>query len=559
MATPKICGKTTAALVALLLYGTYITVVHFKLAAAWSSIVCSSGASRSTINAPEKPSLLSGAAVLPDILSQPKQTNSKGRYTRPSLFNPWRDFVFTDINNDDFSSTGNVTTISPEGESPRYYSSHSCVAADHSTRRRDSVSRTCHFRNLYYYIPNKTWHYYPNPTEQAVLANGDAKEDEMDTAIWHVREGDVNITVIKNSRPWRPEVHLDSGDPTSGGLRPTALPLAKVVATNNGLKPVFVLYRGTMPNYGHFIWDDFLSIYSQLDLMDLADDDSILPIPFVDDPKTYFGGSYCLHNSLVYEKCVKFWKKLYPDLWNIDTDCSGDIVRTGNWLQGNRAIGKWDRHGRQACGDYRDELTNSVDTEYVVIPHVTVGSGRLALFSCYGECTLGRGPQLYRFRNYLMRRMLGEAPKATPINGYITFSLAYGASRGKGEVSFFEEEIEAARQRYGEEAVRAVDFANMTLKEQGILIGNSAALFTNHGGGSASTVFLPKGSSAFVYWRGQMRDHEFYRSVAYFTTQWIGYDARENVERTMRLLDMEIQKTGVLYPDMISLQKQVAK
>jgi hypothetical protein len=68
------------------------------------------------------------------------------------------------------------------------------------------------------------------------------------------------------------------------------------------------------------------------------------------------------------------------------------------------------------------------------------------------------------------------------------------------------------------------------MQEQAELIANSAALFTNHGGGSASTVFLPKGVSAFVYWRGQQRDIEFYRmAYLYFRTEWIDYNQRRDV------------------------------
>ena len=94
------------------------------------------------------------------------------------------------------------------------------------------------------------------------------------------------------------------------------------------------------------------------------------------------------------------------------------------------------------------------------------------------------------------------------------------------------------------------------LEEQADLISNSAILFTNHGGGSASTVFLPKGASAFVYWRGQQRDIEFYRSVAYFRTEWIEYHQRRDVARTMRLLEMELIKTSVMYPNMICFEKR---
>jgi len=155
-----------------------------------------------------------------------------------------------------------------------------------------------------------------------------------------------------------------------------------------------------------------------------------------------------------------------------------------------------------------------------------------------------------------MRNLLGEDSHSTrPPKGYITFSLALGATRGKGEVTFFAEEVRLARQRYGEDAVMAVDFSNMTMEDQGRIISNSAVLFTNHGGGSASTVFLPKGSAAFVYYRGEQRDHEFYRNVAYFRTQWIEYHERRDVERTMGLLEMELTKTSILYPNLLCFQQ----
>jgi hypothetical protein len=504
-------------------------------------------------------------------VKSPPQTADDIIVNKPPLFNPWRDFVFTDIGGDE-----------------THYSSHSCVAAAHNDRRQDHVSRTCHYQNLYYHIPTKSWNYYPAPTERLVFRTDNDRLTDMDVALWHVREVMIDKVAKAHSVPYRPQVHLEDEIPrktdtspindarrlnTGGGNvlkknldnRPKKITSVynakmsankvKMLSMNNGMRPVFVMYQGSMANFGHFIWDDYLSIYSQLDLLDLADDDAIMPIPFVQDPPKYSGGSYCFSNSeFTYPKCAKFMKRLYPSLWNMDTDCSGDVVRTNNWLQGADMIGRWPNHRRDPCGDYRDNITNTIDAEYVLVPNVTVGSGRLALFSCYGDCTLGRGPQLFRFRNYLMRRMLGHDHATNP-KGYITFSLAFGASRGAGEVTFFDDEIAAARERYGADAVRAVDFANMTLQDQGRLIADSAVLFTNHGGGSASTVFLPKGASAFVYWRGQQRDNEFYRAVAYFRTEWIEYKQRKDVDRTMRLLDMQLANTAIMYPNMICFQK----
>lgn len=503
----------TVAFIALLLFAVYLSILQVRL------IGCATPSSNDF-----ETSLAHPARKESSTAPASSDTTS---YIKPPLFNPWRDFQFNKLTNG--------TTV---------YSSHTCVAAARYERRADHISRTCWYQNLYYHVKTKTFHYYPNPSEKAVLSTEKSQIEEMDTSLWHVRESTTsNFSLETHGAPWRPVVHVAPEDEV-----PTDVTLA---STNNGRRPILVLYRGSMGNYGHMIWDDFLSIYMQLDLFDLHTDDDLFPIPFVEDPKTYLGGSYCLsYNPPTWSGCVKFYKRLYPSLWNVDTDCSGDVVRTGNWLQGTNAIGKWKGRKREKCGDYRDGITNTVDSEYVLVPNVTVGAGRLAHFSCYGECTLGRASNLFHFRNYLMRRMLGYDHATNP-KGYITFSIALGASRGAGEVTYFEEEIKRAKEKYGEDAVKAVDFASLSAQEQGLLIGNSAALFTNHGGGSASTVFLPKGASAFVYWRGFQRDEEFYRSVSYFRTQWIEYKARRHLDRTMRLLEMELRKTAIHYPDMI--------
>jgi hypothetical protein len=471
------------------------------------------------------------------------------------LFNPWRDFVFTDVNIPNSIQFNNKTNTSNDHDDAdiSYYSTYTCVAAARNTRRADHTSRTCHYQNLYYHISTQTWYYYPHPTEQRQLKTPANFYDMVDASLWHVREAYDGPIVERHSTPFRPKLFQDLEQKNNNnGREKTSQSFSKfkLLSTNNGMKPVFNLYMGSMANFGHFIWDDYLSIFSQLDLLDLSNDDTILPIPFVQDPTSYQVGSYCLsNNAYTYPSCLKFTKRLYPALWNMDTDCSGDILRSNNWLQGLHTIGAWQDHSRQPCGDYRDDITNIVNhTDYVIVPSVTVGSGRLAMFSCYGECTLGRGPQLFRYRNFLVRRMLGDA-HATHPRGYITFSLPYGATRGAGEVTFFEQEIYEAQQMYGYHAVQAVDFANQTMNKQVQLIANSAVLFTNHGGGSASSMFLPKHSTAFMYWRGQQRDEEFYRSVAYFTTEWIEYRQRQDIKRTMRLLAMHLTQTSLRYPN----------
>jgi hypothetical protein len=82
------------------------------------------------------PSLLPEAVTSQSANSDPPERKrhsvSEKPFVRPPLLNPWRDFVFTDVDN-----VNTTTKTAP------YYSSHSCVAAAHNDRRPDHVSRTC--------------------------------------------------------------------------------------------------------------------------------------------------------------------------------------------------------------------------------------------------------------------------------------------------------------------------------------------------------------------------------------------------------------------------------
>jgi hypothetical protein len=237
-------------------------------------------------------------------------------------------------------------------------------------------------------------------------------------------------------------------------------------------------------------------------------------------------------------------------------------MRTGNWLRGEDAIGTWKDHPKQTCNDGRPERTNlpPANSEYVLLPNVMAGTGRLNFFGCEGDCSVGRGPQWYRFRNFLLQKLFGpqrscelELSHKSPV-GYITFSLPIGSSR-PNSVHWFEEEIRLAKQKYGEDAVRVADMSNMTWQDQAELIVNSAVLLTNHGGGGVVSMFLPVGSSAIVFWHDKHRyDHNFYESAGYFRPLWVSVGEREYVNRTMAMIEREVEKTALQAPGIISAQ-----
>lgn len=152
-----------------------------------------------------------------------------------------------------------------------------------------------------------------------------------------------------------------------------------------------------------------------------------------------------------------------------------------------------------------------------------------------------------------------EERKKNP-KGYITFSLPVGSTR-PGMVSFFEDIMPYAKEIVGEARVKVVNMANMTLSEEAELAMGTAILFVNHGGGSASSIFLPKHVAIILYAHGGCKESDgvnmkwcedgknahfdsiFYNSVLYIRPSLVEQDDRGDTEKIKYLLKMELTKT----------------
>ena len=59
------------------------------------------------------------------------------------------------------------------------------------------------------------------------------------------------------------------------------------------------------------------------------------------------------------------------------------------------------------------------------------------------------------------------------------------------------------------------------------------------------SIFLPRGASAIVFWHGRKMDHHWYESAGYFRSVYVGFDERPFLNRTMAILDDELEKTRI--------------
>lgn len=492
----------------------------------------------------------------------------------PVLLNPFRDVTLLPFHVND-------------GSRHNYYSSYQCVSAVGSNDHPDEVrflSRTCKFTNLYYTPHDATFHYYPSPAEVSLYRNNETAililQEEMSISLGHVLQKDSkSIDTVPPFTKWNPVVHINDSSPPSN--------FAKIANPEN---PLFLLYHPFYSfNFGHFIWDDLLGLFSMMDMFSMNDiggrggDDNLLSqqskekqiIPLMVE----FAGQDSYHRCQAqlkrinmygrWDQCTKMYQKMFPPLLRIETHSTGDILRTNTWLRGMDNVGYW-----SSVKSARNTSTNNEEEKdwnkmipnmsHVLIPTALAGMGRLGQMSCTADCTIGRASQLASFRDFLMRNVFWKdyetMVKHHDPAGYITFSLPFGSSRPTA-VTFFEDIIPVAKQLYGHDKVKVVNFTNMTVRDQALLAMDTAVLFSYHGGGSATSVFLPKHASILLHstvgkcsdkmdrgyvWCDRGRNHfdsVFYTSDSYIRTVWVNPEDRGNVSRLRTLLELEYEKT----------------
>ena len=345
----------------------------------------------------------------------------------------------------------------------------------------------------------------------------------------------------------------------------------------------FSLYRAIHSfNIGHLLWDDLLTNFAQYDrLVAGSESDSShhkdLIIPFFvelanNKKRKNYGGNdplwrCSLTNHQKWVNCVKMYKRVYAAFTGIAADqCSGDLLRTGNWLHGDEAIGIWPyKPKNDSCLELdskqredhlnRNRLVGSdggdTNAKFVMIRNVLAGGGRSGTFACNKDCSLGRGREYYRFRNYLFQNILlytgrkkydAESKKRV---GHILFSISAYSSR-PDQVYNFENEIKESIQRFGEEMVKVVNLATLSMKDQVLLLDKTAVLVTNHGGISSAFIFLPRGSAVLVYWHGKFKkDIMWFNSAGYFRPIFVGVDERLFLNRTMAIIDHQLRQTSI--------------
>lgn len=168
---------------------------------------------------------------------------------------------------------------------------------------------------------------------------------------------------------------------------------------------------------------------------------------------------------------------------------------------------------------------------------------------------VGRGRIMWDFRNYMMENFgldYTTRPKSKP--RIITVST-YSSQDGKRSLSF-KKQIEMLRGMFDEEAaiVKVVQFSTMTSEEQIKLATESSIMLTAVGGGSVTSMFLPKGASLMLFYTKipsqpsnlipARLDWDYFNNAAYLRTHWFpieGMDQTKSLTELGKLIRHELE------------------
>jgi hypothetical protein len=330
----------------------------------------------------------------------------------------------------------------------------------------------------------------------------------MPNGWWSSTQTDGNDThVAGGSQPktWFPVVaeKIQGLKTKIGQFRPRAGNAPKSYYRFNATMLPFYRHPTSYRNPGHLQWDDFMPLYTLLDIFDRVDD--LLYLAQMRRPTT----DEFEEPIPPFDIISRFLPLMGNHRYNIDINQGYDLQLGGP---------KFSRDGgdRVICADYG--LT---------------GSG---LFSDHGEHrwhgqwpsdrvlphNIGRGGLFRRYRRFLMNNLGISPDRQLERHPYkIIVSLSSSTKRDRANVTF-DGQIETLYALGDRVDIQAVNMANLTLYEQIELTSTAAVYVSVVGGGVSTAMFLPKGAHLILFYsRGRYLDWDFWNNFPHIKVHWV--------------------------------------
>jgi len=288
-------------------------------------------------------------------------------------------------------------------------------------------------------------------------------------------------------------------------------------------------------NPGHLLLDYFLPIFT---LLSMFGHENKL-VPFVTDHNRYCTQSRANNCMTMVSKFIplvgvkpgSFSNSLNNFEFNVvNNETRSNIVCAKHALAG---IGMLNDHGRNKHGQ---------------------------LMSDYERMrNIGRGPEIYRFREFMLRNMgIAEEEQVRQPPYQILFSMNSTGSPRRRRT--FEAQLAALERGLSSEEVttKALVLADLTIQEQVRAVADSSVYVSAMGGSAVFATFLPRGSTVVLYFddvndwakgrgarekrlRPVMMDWDLFNNAAHLRVHWFPLSTMDN-EEDLKLFVATIRK-----------------
>jgi hypothetical protein len=389
------------------------------------------------------------------------------------------------LTNEETASFMNRTTLTFVKGAPPPSQVH-CIGDN--MRKNGWIFRSCHYKGLCFDLRKKSFVLFFSESTLRLHQTAQTVGALLSSAPQKVvNGGQVRNQLLAGKKSWNPEVR----------------PLENL--TSYYTLPANTIWISFHPhencNYGHQLWDSILPIFALLDMFQLD------------------GLKLLLTETGMKDDCSETVMQLLnldqPLVRNDEIELEGaksDLVCSHNSVNGMSGLTD---HIVNGHGKSSDDFTNPVN--------------------------VGRGPELMRFRNYLLKGW--DLPINSQPTKLVIFSIL--SSRAPNRRTDFKYQAVRVRDKLPEVQVECVATWNYTLEEQARIVSQAGVFVSIVGGGTAPAFWLPKGAALILYGdQSNMLDWDLWNNFANIRVHWLSMPRRDN--DTDLLVDLIADELGLL-------------
>lgn len=279
-------------------------------------------------------------------------------------------------------------------------------------------------------------------------------------------------------------------------------------------------------NPGHLVWDDFLPLFTLLSAFDILDKDMVL----IRYDLEIAQWASCQRK---WDGCKKMLKKFLPLMGtalNMTSTQYKTIFTTKERKKSKYVCSPNGASGLGMLTDHGEKLHGWITQDY----ESTVNTGR--------------GGSVYAFRNWMLNNLNGFEMKETKLHEPpYRIVISSMSSRMPDRKVSFDHHGTLLEYRLGDKydlEIHSANFEEMSLIEQIELISGASIFISVCGGGAVTGMFLPKGSSMFLYFtKPENRnygntharlDWDLLNNMGYLRMHWLSspkdlFDANGNI------------------------------